>query len=257
MNSRLTPDVCPGLPASLWSARIVSGQGVADIFDEVNEDLRADRARQLFTRFGGLLVLAAVLVVAAAGGWQYWQTRQTQQANQVASQFLAAMRDSAGPAPADQATPARAAAADGFARIAASGPEGYRTLARLRAAALRANAGDLPGALLLWDQLSADTEADPLLRDLANLLWVQHQVDGGDPAAVQGRLAPLVAPGNPWRPMAQEAQAWLALRTGKDDQARTLLTQLSADAGAPDGVRGRANGLLSRLGGATAPGSGG
>ena len=221
------------------------GLSVADIFDEVSEDLRADRARQLARRYGGLIVLAAVLVLAGVGGWQAWRWNQTRQADAVASAFLTAMRDTTGPAEA--ATPARAQAAAEFDRLAASGPQGYRSLSRLRAAALRANAGDLPGALGLWDQLSADTGADPLLRDLASLLWVQHQVDAGDPQAVLGRLAPLVAAGNPWRAMALESQAWLMIRTGETAKAQELLRQLSADPTAPDGVRGRAGGLLARL----------
>ena len=123
------------------------------------------------------------------------------------------------PRPAKPSAAARTQALDDFSTVAATGPEGYRTLARLRAAALKAAAGDLPAALALWDQVSADTAADPLLRDFANLLWVQHQVDAGDPAAVQGRLAPLIAPGNPWRPLALESQAWLLLRTGETDKA--------------------------------------
>jgi hypothetical protein len=48
--------------------------------------------------------------------------------------------------------------------------------------------------------------------------------------------------------LAQEGLAMVALREGKHDEARGLLKQLSADTTAPDGVRGRANGLLQRLG---------
>jgi hypothetical protein len=58
----------------------------------------------------------------------------------------------------------------------------------------------------------------------------------------------LIAPGNPWRPFALENQAWLAIRTGRTDQARDTLRQLAADPTAPDGVRSRASGLLVRLG---------
>ena len=77
-----------------------------------------------------------------------------------------------------------------------SAPEGYRTLARLREAALKADAGDLPGALALWDQVAADASADPLLRDLASLLWAEHQIDSGDPALLEARLKALAAPEN-------------------------------------------------------------
>ena len=221
---------------------------MADIFDEVNNDLRAERARQFAVRYGWLVALAAVALVAGVSAWQGWRWYAARQANEVASAFLGAMRDANGPAVAEgQATPSRAAAMAEFDRLAATAPEGYRSVARLRSAALHASTGDLPGALAMWDKLAADTAADPLLRGLADLLWVQHQVDAGDPAAVEGRLQPLVAPGNPWRALALENQALLALRTGRTDAARNTLRGLAADATAPDGVRGRANGLLARL----------
>jgi hypothetical protein len=225
---------------------ILLGRSVTDIFDEVSEDLRADRARQLLQRYGYLLIVAAVLVVAAVGGWKWWQAKQRSEQEAIGSAYLNASREAS--TPLDAASPARADALDAFSRMAANGPEGYRTLARLRAAALKISAGDLPGALALWDQISADTAADPQLRDLANLLWVQHQVDAGDPAAVQGRLAPLVAPGNPWRPLALECQAWLLLRTGDQDGAKAILRGLVSETAVPDGVRARAGGLLTRLG---------
>lgn len=225
---------------------------MADIFDEVNEDLRAERAKQFALRYGWIVALAAVLFVAGVGAWQGWRWYAARQANEVASSYLGAMRAVSGPAIAEgQATPSRIAAMAEFDRLANTGPEGYRSLARLRSAALHASTGDLPGALAMWDKLSSDTAADPLLRDLASLMWVQSQVDAGDPAAVEGRLQPLIAGGNPWRPLALENQAWLALRTGHNDQAREILRPLAADGSAPDGVRSRANGLLARLGEAT------
>lgn len=229
-----------------------TGRGVADIFDEISEDLRAERAQALLKRYGGLLVLGAVLVVAGVSGWQFWRWRADTRTATVAAAFMAAARD-AGGAPAGSSDAARTGAAAAFAAVAADAPEGYRTLARLREAGLRAEAGDLPGALGLWNQVSADTAADPLLRGLADLQWVQHQVDAGDPAAVEGRLAPLLAADNPWRPLALESEAWLALRTGQDARARDILKGLRADVLAPNGVRNRANGLLTRLGEAPDP----
>jgi len=236
----------PCLLLAVMVPAILLGRRVADIFDEVSEDLRADRARQLLQRYGYLLIIAAALVVAGVGGWKWWQAKQRSDREAVAAAFIAASREAS--APLDTPSPARADALDAFTRMAANGPGGYRTLARLRAAVLKVSAGDLPGALALWDQVSADVDAEPQLRDLANLLWVQHQVDAGDPAAVQGRLAPLIAPGNPWRPLALECQAWLLLRTGDQDGARAILHGLVSDRTAPDGVRARAGGLLTQLG---------
>ena len=52
------------------------------------------------------------------------------------------------------------------------------------------------GAAALWDQVAADSSADPLLRDLASLLWAQHQIDSGDPSLLEARLKALAAPEN-------------------------------------------------------------
>jgi hypothetical protein len=217
---------------------------VPDIFDEVDEELRAERARKLLQRYGGLLASAAVAVVVAVGGFQAWKWYDARQNAVTAQAFLAAMKIADGPA-----GPGRQAAAPAFADIAAKGNAGYRTLARLRLAALKADGGDLAGADALWDQVANDSGADRLLRDVAGLNWVLHNLDQASPADVEARVKPLTAPGNAFRPLAEEAQALLALRQGKQDVARDTLRRLADDVIAPDGVRGRANGLLQRLGG--------
>jgi hypothetical protein len=216
---------------------------VPDIFDEVDEELRADHARKLLQRYGGLLVLAAALVVVAAGGWQVWKSHEAKQNAKVAQEFLTALDAAAGP-PGD----GRKAAAIELADVARDGNAGYRTLARLRDAALQADTGDAAGAGALWTQVANDTSANSLLRDVAVLQSVLHQVDNGNPAALDAGLKPLVAPDNPWRALAEEAQAMIDLRQGHVDAARDTLKRLAQDVTAPDGVRGRANGLLTRLG---------
>ncbi len=220
------------------------GRRVADIFDEVNEDLRAERMQRLLKRYGFLLVIAAVLVIVAVAGWQALRARDKQQTEAVATAYLGAMR--AGSSDAPEA--GRTLAAGQFAELANTAPEGYRTLARLREAALRLQAGDRPAALELWDRVAADTSAERTMRDLAGLLAIQAQLDDGDVAALEGRLLPLLGAG-PWRPLAQEAQALLAIRQGQDAKARGLLQTLVSDPAAPEGVRRRAEGLLARLGG--------
>ncbi len=221
---------------------------MVDIFDEVQQDLQAERTGRLLRRYGWLLGLAALAVVAAAGGWQAWHWHQTKLASTDASAYLLASR-TAQPAGTVQATAeAKQAALAMFRDLAAHGTPGYRALAALRAAAMLADSGDLAGASALWDQVAADGAGDPLLRGLADLLWAQHHIDTGAPEAVAERLKKLLLPDSPWRPLAQEAQAMLDLRQGHTDPARAALDQLAKDTAAPDGVRGRAADLLARLG---------
>ncbi len=215
-----------------------------DIFDEVDQDLRAERARKAMQRYGGLLVLGAALVVAGVGGWEAWKAHVDKDNARVAQLFLTALDGAAG-APGD----GRKAAALELEQVAREGNPGYRTQARLREAALKADSGDAAGADALWTQVANDAAADRLLRDAAVLQSVLHQLDSGDPAALADRLKPLAAPDNPWHALAEEAQALLDLRQGRREAARDTLKRLVQDVTAPDGVRGTANGLLSRLGG--------
>jgi hypothetical protein len=214
---------------------------VADIFDEVEEDLRAERMKRLLARYGGLLVGVMLLVVAGVAGLQGWRWWQGRAASQVAETYLAVNKTAAEPG-ADAK-----AAADRFATIAAEAPAGYRTLARLRAAALKAEAGDNAGALAQWEEVARDGSIDPLYRDLATVMWGLHSLQDGDPAAIESRLAPLAD--GPWHGSVQEVRALAAMKRGATDEARQMLTALAADTAAPQGVRDRAGRLLAGLGG--------
>ncbi len=220
---------------------------MADIFDELSEDLRAERARAMTMRYGGYGAALLVLVLLAVGGYEAWQWNQRREAQAAAVPFIAAMT-AADALPTGGPAPARKQIAGQFAQVAATAPDGYRALARLREAALQADSGDRAAALRLWDQVAADANADPLLRNLADLLWVQHQIDNGDPITLTARLQGLDAIGNSWRPLAQEARAMLALRQNDRPASVRILRGLSSDPGASEAVRERAAGLLSVLG---------
>ncbi len=215
---------------------------MVDIFDEVEEDLRAERAERLLKKYAWLLVAAAVAVVGGVGGWQLWQRHRNQQDAAAAARYVAVQTALESPN-ADKAEQISA-----LVQIAATAPEGYKTLARLRAAGLKADTGDLPGALALWDAVAQDTSADPLLRDLASLLATQRELDAGDPAELEARLKPLAEPGNAWSPLAQEELAVLDLRQGRVDEARKKLQILSFDIDSPAGLRARTRALLAGLG---------
>jgi hypothetical protein len=222
---------------------------VVDIFDEVEEELRAERAQQLLKRYGGLIVAAALVVIGAAAGWQGWHWYQARRDAAAAMEYVTAMNLGDAATSAGTSAASRTAAVAAFANVASSAPMGYATLAQLQEAALKADAGDVQGAATLWDQVAADQSADPLLRDLASLLWAQRLLDKADPGQLESRLKALATPGNPWRTLAQEQLALLDLRLGKRDEAKIALTRLAADATAPNGVRERASVLVGRLGG--------
>lgn len=214
-----------------------------DIFDEVEEDLRAERARRLMRRFGGPALGAVLLLVAGVAGWQGWLWWENRQATAAAAAYMDIHRE------AEREGADLAALGERFAELGRSAPAGYQALARLRAAALKAETGDREAALALWDQVASDGGADPLYRDLAALLWTMHGLETEDPARLAARVEPLTRPGSPWRASAQEASALIALRQGQTEEARRTLAALAEDPTAPQGVRERAGRLVAGIGG--------
>ena len=219
-----------------------------DIFKEVDEEFRLERLRAAGRRYGMLGLAALLLLVVASGAWQYQLYRQRQQAAATASGFFAAMKqaDSAGHAGGGLGA-AQLGAAKLFAQLERRAPEGFGTLSRFRRAQLAWDGGQHGEALRLWDVVHDDAAADATLRGLASLLWVQHQVDDGDPAILKSRLGALSRPGDTWRPMAEELDAEIDLRLGHVAEARRKLAALSEDGAAPEGVRNRAGGLRETL----------
>ncbi len=272
MAGRLTPAhernanpacVCGRQAAPLWSAAAGLGPGAGsgselgfhvadDIFSEVDDDLRAEQSRARVRRLAtaGLAGLATLAV--GIGGWQYVAHRQNALANAVAPAYFAAQADAdtaplAAAGPDAPLTPQQRRAIVEFGQVAATAPEGFATLARLRLAALDWEGHDRAGALALWDRIAGDRAADPDFRGLADLLWVQHQADDADPAILKTRLRDILVPTSPWRLMAQEADALIDLHANRIADARRKLAALSQDAAASEGQRERAGGLLDTL----------
>jgi hypothetical protein len=221
---------------------------VVDIFDEVSDDLRTERAIALARRYGGLLIVLLVLVLVSVGAQQAWRWHQTQQNDKAATTFLALTGpiDQAGP---NLSTKQRLQDAHSLLAFAATAPAGYKTLAEFRAAALYNDAGQPAQAEALWTSIGRDGDADPLLRDLANLLWAQHALGTAPDADVLARLKPLAALSDSYHGIAQETQALVYLHEGHTDLAKALLSQIATDPATPEGVRNRANGLLAQLNG--------
>jgi hypothetical protein len=86
-----------------------------------------------------------------------------------------------------------------------------------------------------------------LLRDLATLSRVEHQVDTGNPVLLRQQAESLTAADNPWRPMAEQVIALLDLRAGKPAEAATLLKRLSTDPLSPPALREMAGDVLQTI----------
>lgn len=212
------------------------------LIQEVDEELRHDQANKLWQAYGKHAIAAVILLVVAVAGFQGWTAYDISTREADGERFSKAQAM----VRADQ----REAGLKAFADIAADGRAGYVLLARFQQARLLARAGDAAGAAAAYLALSGDGGIDPTYRNLAVILGGLQELNaaGADLAALESRLEPLMAETSPWRFSAREIKGLLAHRTGGAAEARKLFQGLATDPRAPQGVRVRAQEMLSILG---------
>jgi hypothetical protein len=209
---------------------------MTDIFREVDEALREDRVKAIWDRHGRLIIAGAVAIVLASAGFVGWRSYSQSQA-QSQTRALVDAQAQAAAKPADAAAIYGAVAADSSADRAA--------LARLMQARADLDAGKRADAAGVYQQIADASGTNPVIRDLARLYSVMARADDADPAALTQELAPLAADGSPWRALAREQQGLLALKQGDAAKAHEIFDALAKDPESPQGVRSRAEQLLS------------
>jgi hypothetical protein len=217
---------------------------VVDIFDEVDEDLRAERMGRFARRYAIAFIVFGALLIVGVAGWQVWLWHRNHEDAKAATAFIAVLDKAAERGSAAD----RLAIAHEFGAVAESSPAGYAALSRLNQASLLADAGQLGQAETIWNGLMNDGSINPVLRQVATLGWAAHEIDTAEPSLIQARLEVLAAEGNPWRPIALQYLALLDLRVGHRDDAERTLQEVANDISTPDDMRRMANGLAQALG---------
>lgn len=212
---------------------------LADIFQEVDEELRRDKAADYWARYGRYMIAAVVFVVVATASYVGWKEYRLQQQTAYGERFAVALSLIQEKKPGD--------ALNALGGLAEDAGAGYSTLARFRAAAVKAGEGDTAGAAEIYDAVAKDDDVDELYASLANLYYVLSTLQTGEPADLLKRLEPLAAAGSPWRYSAQELMALVELRKGDEAKAREHYTKLADDPKTPAGARARAAEMLRAL----------
>ena len=211
---------------------------MADIFHEVDEEVRRERLQRLWERYNILIIAVAVLIVAGIGGWRGYQWWLDKQAAAAGAKFEAAVTLS-------EAGKHAAAEAD-FSKLAAGAPAGYRTLARFRAAAELVSVKPAEAAKA-YDALAADSSLSTTLQDLATVRAAMLRVDSASFSDMQLKLAPLAADGRPFRHTARELLALSAWRAHDNAAASKYIDMITGDLSAPPLMRVRAETLAALI----------
>jgi hypothetical protein len=207
---------------------------------EVDENLRRDQLRGAARKFGPLLIGAVILLLAAVGGWLYWQEKQKSDAA-TDSEHLAQVYTDIG-AGKLQTVPQR------LDMLAKDSPAAVRASALFTRAAVAIEQNDRPTAIAKYHEIAADKGLASPHRDLGLIRATTLEFDTIKPDQVIVRMAPMTKPGNPWFGSAGELTAMAMIKQGKKNEAGRLFAAIAADRQVPDSIRARAVQIAGSLG---------
>jgi len=210
---------------------------LSDIFREVDEEVRQDRAKDVWKKYGTYIIAVAALVVISVSGFKAWQYYNQQQAEIAGVTYLENM------VLVDDGEDAKALEA--FRAMSQKGSTGFFLLSKFQEAGLLAKAGKDGEAIAVYDELADTSSLDASLRNLARFRAALLLSNTASFKEVDERIGDLATTGNPWRQSAQEILAITAFRTGDLIKAEEIFVVLSTDPETPNDMRTRATAMLS------------
>jgi hypothetical protein len=217
---------------------------VADVFEEVEEQLRSARYQTMIRKgwpYAAAVIVLALVIWGGYWGWTAYRANQSAKASEAYQQAFDALAANNG-AQADK----------GFAEVAKSGPRGYQAVSLMQEAGIAATDGKTAQAISLLDQ-AAKVSPDPLLADAATLKSAYLQFDSISLPDLQAKLTPLTVAGRPFSALAREALAMKRMVSGQTAEARQAFALLAIAPDAGEGLQARAQIAMAEIDAGQAP----
>ncbi len=211
---------------------------MTDLFEEVEEQLRSDRYRELARKLMPWAIgIAAIALIVTLGYWgyDYWRRQTIAQASENYAAAIEAMQkqDEAG-------------ARKLWTEVSKSQAGSYKALSLMHLAAFALQEKKAAEAARLFDE-AAKAAPDPIVGDVARLKSAFALMDTASLKDMEGRLTPLMAEGRPYRLQAREALAFARLQAGDTAGARGEFLLIQQALGAPESLQQRAQAAVGLI----------
>jgi len=208
------------------------------LLQEIEDDLARQKAEKFWKTYWPYVLGAALAIVLATAGVSAYKSYRLSSAQKAASTYLSIMdKNKDKEAELAQALDAYTKTNDGTIQY---------TLAQFTEAGLALEQNKKDKALAIYNEIAADKAVETKFRQLADLLYVQTELDTGDIAALDARLQPLMD-GSPWQFSAREFAGNLAIRAGDKEKAIRIFSDLKVLPHVPKSIEARSKDILNWL----------
>ena len=212
---------------------------MADLFQEIDDELRQDKASRLWRVYGKYVVAAAIVIIMSVGGYKFWQQKQLDDGEKASIAYEAALT--------------RSASGDYKGAINQLNQEdietapGYAALSQMQKANLAMKINDLDAALITFKGIAENDNYPQSIKEWASFRYAAVRVEKKIDSNASADLDALIATDSPWRFLAKEIKAIKEIETGNKSEAKTIFSELADDENAPERLRVRAAEFLKTL----------
>jgi hypothetical protein len=212
-----------------------------DFIEELKEDLREEKARALWAKYGRQFLIGVAIVLGIAAAWvgvRQWRESVHESA---ADRFLAAQ--------SAFAKGDHHQAVEQWQSLAKDNDNTYRTLARLRLATIEATA--LQERVKLYKDIAVDQSLPSSIRDYSRFMSILMQSNVAAKEELSNLLEdlkPLLVETCSLAPLANEMAALILKQMGDNAAAKAHLEVILAMPDISPAVRARAKVFLNQLG---------
>ena len=212
---------------------------MADLFQEIDDELRQDKASRLWRVYGKYVVAVAIVIIISVAGYKFWQQKQLDDGEKASIAYEAAL--------------ARSASGDFKGAIDQLNEEelgivpGYAALSQMQKANLAMKIKDFEAALITYKDIAENDDYPQSIKEWASFRHAAVRVEKQIDSNASADLDTLIATDSPWRFLAKEIKAIKEIETGNNSGAKAIFSELADDENAPERLRVRAAEFLRTL----------
>ena len=207
---------------------------MSDIFQEIDEDLRQDKAARLWKAYGKYIVALAIFIILAIASYRFIEHKNEKNREQTSELYeLASETGRSGD---------KKAAIELLSDEMFDENIGYSIISKLKKAALAKSNNDLEGTEIVLKEIITNKDIPLYLRDLARLKLFASDSDNNS-----SQLEVLIEEEGPWKFLALELKGGIQLEGGNLKEARSIFKELTDDSNTPNNLRRRASEILKAL----------
>ncbi len=206
-------------------------------FEEVDEEVRNEKFKELINKYGGYILTFVILVLAFAVGYEKigeWRVSKAEQTNARYVQAVSASSDYENNIAELES-------------IVQTETGLYKDIARLQIANILLDNNQTEKALTVLAQINDDASASEKIREIAAVKLATYKIDSSSYSDIEKILNPIVQKGGAWAPMAKELLAMSAIQNKDMAKAKAIYEELLANGNISEEFKARINDMLASI----------